>query len=269
MIKLIATDIDGTLVADGAAELPEGMPEVIEALMDKGVIFMAASGRSLVSIEGLFGPLKEKIYYAGCNGCLTGPYGEILFTEELDPALRNKMIEEIRQDDRMVPYLTDAHTMYDEGRLPEVTSWLRDSYHEDVTMVEDLTKVTAPCVKLSVYDKTKNPSKTFVEFQKKWKGYASVVTSGVVWLDVYKTGVNKGSAVKHLQEHFGITPEETMTLGDQQNDIELLMAAEHSYAIGNALPEVKAVAKHVADTQKNNGALKVFRELLAQLEEQA
>lgn len=268
MIKLIATDIDGTLVEDGAAVLPEGMPEVIEALIDKGVVFMAASGRSLISIEGLFGPLKEKIYYAGCNGCLTGPYGNILFTEELDRELRNTIIEEVRQDENLVPFLTSAKTMYDEGKNPDITSWLVDGYHEDVTIVEDLTKITDKCVKLSVYDKCKTPQVTFRDLQAKWGSHASAVTSGAVWLDVYKTGVNKGTAVKHLQNYLGIGPEETMTLGDQQNDIELLKSAVHSYAIGNALPEVKAVANHIADTQKNNGALKVFRALLAQLEDQ-
>ena len=71
MIKLIATDIDGTLVEDGASTLPDGMVETIEALIDRGILFVAASGRSLISLERLFAPIKEKIYYAACNGTLT------------------------------------------------------------------------------------------------------------------------------------------------------------------------------------------------------
>ena len=62
MIKLIASDIDGTLVPDGAGEInPEIYKEILR-LRGKGIQFAAASGRQWVSIERLFEPIKEKIF---------------------------------------------------------------------------------------------------------------------------------------------------------------------------------------------------------------
>lgn len=262
MIKLIATDIDGTLVKDGASRLPDGMVETIGALIDKGIIFAAASGRSLVSLERLFEPVKERIYYAACNGTLTGRYHDLMFTESLDHGLLTEMLEDIRAYESGIPFLTDAGCMYSDSSDKEIIAWLTEGYRENILQVPDLAAVDRETVKLCVYDRKGKADETFRPFIEKWSGAVSAATAGSMWLDVYKKGVNKGTAVKKLQDYFGVTPEETLTFGDQQNDIEMLKAAYHSYAIGNALPEVKAAARFVADTNINGGALKVFRTLL-------
>lgn len=81
-------------------------------------------------------------------------------------------------------------------------------------------------------------------------------------MDCMAPGVNKGVAVKLLQESLGILPEETIAFGDQMNDIEMLEAVYYSFAIGNARPEVKNVARFEADTNVNDGVLKVLKLLL-------
>lgn len=75
-------------------------------------------------------------------------------------------------------------------------------------------------------------------------------------------GINKGGAVKLLQESLGITPEETMVFGDQMNDIEMMQQAYYSFAVGNARPEVKAAARFQADVNVKDGVLKVLRLLV-------
>lgn len=262
MIKLIATDIDGTLVKDGASTLPEGMAETIAALMDKGIVFVAASGRSLISLERLFYPIKERIYYAACNGTQTGTYKNLMFAENLDKKLLKELIEDIRQYENTVPFLTNADTMYSDTEDEELLTWLAEGYQENITRVQDIARMPDEFVKLSVYDKSLRSGETFRGFREKWQGLVSTATAGSMWLDVYKSGVNKGTAIKRLQEHLGITPEETMAFGDQQNDIEMLKAAYHSYAVANALPQVKETARYVTDSNVDGGALKVFRSLL-------
>ncbi len=63
MIKLIASDIDGTLVTDGSHELNPELYDVILKLRAKGIQFAAASGRQWLSIESIFEPIKEKVFY--------------------------------------------------------------------------------------------------------------------------------------------------------------------------------------------------------------
>ena len=77
MIKMIASDIDGTLVRDGENQLDEELFDVILKLKKKGIYFVAASGRQTHSIEGLFAPIRDKIFYIGHNGAYVGSYGRI------------------------------------------------------------------------------------------------------------------------------------------------------------------------------------------------
>ena len=74
--------------------------------------------------------------------------------------------------------------------------------------------------------------------------------------------VNKGQAVKCLQESLGILPEETVVFGDQLNDLEMLNQAYYSFAVANAREEVRRAARFQADSNVRDGVLKVLRQLI-------
>ena len=63
MIKLIASDLDGTLLQNGSTEVPREIFELIIKLKEKGIIFAAASGRQYYSLRNLFGPVRDDIAY--------------------------------------------------------------------------------------------------------------------------------------------------------------------------------------------------------------
>lgn len=81
-------------------------------------------------------------------------------------------------------------------------------------------------------------------------------------MDCMAKGVNKGHAVKMIQESLGITPQETMAFGDQLNDLEMLDRAYYSFAVANARDEVRKAARFQADSNVNNGVLKILKQLL-------
>ena len=72
MIRLIVSDIDGTLTEDGGSRLDPELYEVILKLKSQGIYFAAASGRHSASIEYIFDPIKDKIFYIGDNGAISG-----------------------------------------------------------------------------------------------------------------------------------------------------------------------------------------------------
>ena len=72
MIKLIVADIDGTLLEDGGNALNPELFGVILKLRKQGIQFAAASGRQWASIEQVFDPIKEKIFYLSDNGAYIG-----------------------------------------------------------------------------------------------------------------------------------------------------------------------------------------------------
>jgi 5-amino-6-(5-phospho-D-ribitylamino)uracil phosphatase len=81
-------------------------------------------------------------------------------------------------------------------------------------------------------------------------------------IEVVRAGVNKGSSLALVAETLGIEREHVIAFGDEDNDLEMIKWAGYGVAMGNANPMVKAVAKHITDTNDNNGIAAVLEGLL-------
>ncbi|MBQ2404141.1 MAG: HAD hydrolase family protein, partial [Lachnospiraceae bacterium] len=89
-----------------------------------------------------------------------------------------------------------------------------------------------------------------------------VTFAGHQWVDVFDPALNKGVALKTLKNELGILPEETMVFGDQMNDMEMLEQAYYSFAVANARAEVKEAARFMADSNVEQGPMKIMKLLL-------
>lgn len=260
MIKLIVSDIDGTLLEDGGHELSPELLDVILKLRGKGMQFAAASGRQWASIEAAFDPIKEKIFYLSDNGAYVGCHGRNLFLNTIDTELIHEMIRDIRAAGLTV-VLSGPDVVYLDEKDPEIYDWLINGYKFRVKQVEDLLQVEDRFIKISAYKKESVEEATG-ELREKYGSRLKITISGDMWMDCMAAGVNKGQAVKLLQDSLGILPKETMAFGDQMNDTEMLNQAYYSFAVGNARQEVKEAARFQADTNVRDGVLKVLKLLL-------
>lgn len=262
MIKLIATDIDGTLVTDGGNELnPEYYPVILK-LRSQGVQFVAASGRQWVSIERLFEPIKEKIFYVSDNGAYIGCHGRSLYSYEMEPQLVEAIVKDVREIPGLEIMTEGLNSAFLETKDEKFLSWLIDCYKFQVEQVDDVLKTGEPVIKVSIYAE-KNVEEAARSIYEKYKDKLKIAIAGDMWMDCMSKGVSKGAAIRILQESLDIKPEETMCFGDQLNDIEMLNQAYYSFAIGNARKEVKEAARFQADTNKRDGVLKILK-LLAE-----
>jgi hypothetical protein len=261
MIKLIASDIDGTLVTDGGYDVPDELHEVIRKLRAKGIQFAAASGRQWASIESIFDPVKEKIFYLSDNGAYIGCHGRNLFLNPIECNTVMEMVEDVRTMEGLEVMLSGPDVVYLETKDREFLDWMVNDYKFRVETVEDLTKVQSEFIKISVYRKTDVEVYTR-QLREKYAERLKITISGDMWMDCMRPGVNKGEAVKILQESLSIKPEETMAFGDQLNDIEMLNQAYYSFAVGNARKEVKQAARFQTDTNLNQGVLKILKLLI-------
>lgn len=260
MIKLVVSDIDGTLLEDGKHELNPELFEVILKLRENGMQFAAASGRQWASIEAVFEPIKEKVFYLSDNGGYVGCHGRRLFTNPINRDIVMAMVKDIRAAGLDV-LVSGPDVVYMDSDNEEFYRWMVDGYKFQVRRVDDLLDVEDDFIKISAYKKADVEGAT-KELREKYQDKLKITISGDMWLDCMALGVNKGAAVKLLQESLGIRPEETIAFGDQLNDIEMLQAAYYSYAIGNARPEVKQVARFETDTNLNDGVLKILKLLV-------
>ena len=150
---------------------------------------------------------------------------------------------------------------YTESKDDALCNWLVESYKFNLHRVDDLLTVPVPCTKLSIYRAggVEEAVKPLVE---EFKDILQISCAGDVWLDCMAKNVNKGHAVKVIQDSLGIKPEETMAFGDQLNDIDMLQQAYYSFAVANARDEVKKAARFQADSNVNQGVLKILQNLL-------
>ncbi|MBT9777260.1 Cof-type HAD-IIB family hydrolase [Clostridium sp. MCC353] len=263
MIKLIVSDIDGTLLEDGGNVINPEVFDTILKLRGQGIQFAAASGRQWASIEQVFYPVKEKIFYLSDNGAYIGCHGRNLFLNTLDRQIVLDMVRDIREREDLEVMVSGPDVVYMETKDRDFVDWMVNGYKFRVKTVEDLTKVEDQFIKVAVYKKEAVEAAT-ADLREKYKDKLKMTISGDMWMDCMANGINKGEAVKLLQESLEILPEETMAFGDQLNDIEMLKRAYYSFAIGNARPEVKKAARFQADTNVNDGVLKILKLLVTE-----
>lgn len=245
MIKLVASDLDGTLLQNGAQSLTKETIDLIKRLIDKDIIFVAASGRQYANLRRLFEPVKDDIAYICENGALVVYKGQILHKTFIDREIGEKILVDIRERENCEILLSGMNTSYLEPKTNEYTHRMKNIVKNNVTVVKDILSVSEDYLKISVYERGGiDNSEDY--FKNKWGKYVTVVTSGMQWLDMINLNTNKGNAMKVLQEKLDILPNETAAFGDNYNDVEMLMAAGYSFAMESAKCDIINISKYTS-----------------------
>ncbi|MGB6129391.1 MAG: HAD family hydrolase [Psychrilyobacter sp.] len=258
MIKLIATDMDGTLL-NSKHEINPEFWEVWGKLKEKNIVFACASGRQYYNLIKKFENIKDDIYFIAENGSFVAYKGEILHINILDRKKTFEFIELARTIDGVNVVLCGKNSAYVELNDSKFIEEVKP-YYEKFEIVNSLEEVEDDFLKIALCDfknSEENSYKYFKEFENEYK----ITVSGGVWLDISNLDANKGTAMRKLQKILGITPKETLVFGDYLNDIELLESGEHSYAMENAHPKLKELAKNIAKSNEENGVVEKIKEL--------
>ena len=264
MIKLIVSDIDGTLVGDGQGEgsLDPRYYEVIHNLIERGVKFMACSGRQKLSIAKLFRPIEKEIYYAGDGGSVVSDAECVLFAKKLPKEITDQIIKDAEMITPCDIMVCGTKRAYCKSEDSELYRWMVNGYGYDIKAVGNLiNNIDDEIVKISIYHHSMAEELTNPWFRPKWEEKVKLNLAGIQWLDCVPKDAGKGAAVAFMQETFHILPSETIVFGDNQNDIEMFAYAEHSYAVSGAREEVIKAATHKCGDYRDNGVLKVLQKL--------
>lgn len=261
MIKLIASDIDGTLLVEGHDTINPEMYETIKKLKEKGILFAAASGRQYNSIRRLFAPVENEMIFICENGSNVICRGYEMSSTILNRKDTEDLIRFIRTLPGCCLCASTKGPMYVENDDPEFLGLLADGYHNDMRVVKDVLAEKAEFIKISIYKK--DGIQTIADpIIKAWKDRFHTVVAGEPWLDFMDYQADKGNALQSIQEMLHIKREETMAFGDNHNDLGMLAAAGESYAVANAKPAVIEAARYIAEENVNDGVLKVMKALL-------
>ena len=260
-VKLIVSDMDGTLL--NAHEEPSDLFfEQFQTLKKLGVHFAAASGRQYNSIAHKLAPIKDEITIIGENGGVAMRKEELIHLQTMTPESILEIIPTLRKVKDIFVILCGQHSAYIESKDPKLIDMFQEYYgtHE---IVEDLTTVVAktPILKIALYHPKSSEEFIYPQLQSFESNFLLKI-SGKNWLDLSSPTSNKGTALKVVQAKMNITPDETVVFGDYLNDLEMLQGAYFSYAMENAHPEVKKVARFETTSHNDLGVEKVIAEII-------
>lgn len=234
MIRLIASDIDGTLLQKGDREIPEEIFRQIRRLRRKDILFCPASGRQYRSLRQLFAPVADQIPFLCENGAVVygvGSPGPILSASPMDreEALALSRVICAHPDFEVV--LSGANTSYLLPKGDVILPLLRDRIGNNTVCLADLEEMPEDILKVTCYSPGGTAAAEEALVGRYGTGFQSAV-AGDKWLDF--TAADKGVGLTGLCRGLGIPLEDVMAFGDNYNDLPMLRIVGHPYLMENA-----------------------------------
>ena len=263
MIRLIATDIDGTLVKESTSKIYPELLQAIRSFTDRGNYFCVASGRQYYSIEHMFDKVSGRIIYLAENGAHVRYRDENILVKKM----RREYVEGIMKQLR--PYYGQCETVVStvdgsllETKNQEFLSFFEKGYRNKYRIVEDVLEEKTDILKIAIYQKDSIRDLGESTLIPAWQDKVKTCMAGEEWVDFMDASVDKGNALGVIQQYLGVSREETMAFGDNDNDIGLLQAAAESYAVENARETVKVQAKYICPSYQEKGVYQVIKQLI-------
>lgn len=263
MIKLIASDIDGTLVENSTAVLHPEMFDLIRKLKQKGILFCAASGRQYQSIANMFEPVKDDIIFLAENGAHIRYQNKDIALVPMKREHIEEIVHTIRRENRNGDYIVSTNNgSIMDTKNQEFIDLIKYGYRNKFRLVEDVLAEDVPIIKIAAFQKNSIRKLGEEILIPAFCDKVKATMAGEEWVDYMEVTVDKGHALQTIQEYFNIKREETLAFGDNSNDIGLLKAAGQGFAVENALDEVKAVATGICPSYDKKGVYETVNRLV-------
>ena len=253
MIKLVLSDVDGTLVTP-EKELTARAVEAVERLHEAEILFAVTSGRPPRGMSMLVEPLALATPIAAFNGgLLASPELEVLEEHTIPDRLVSPALELLesfalttwvyRGNDWLVldpdgPHVErEAHTVRFEPHVVDSFDGATSKVAKIVGVSDDHDAVAAAAAEASEV----------------LGDDVSASRSQPYYVDVTHPDANKGAVVRYLSRHYEVPPEEIATIGDMPNDVLMFAHSGLSIAMGNADREVQRAARRVTGSNDDDG----------------
>lgn len=262
MIKLIVSDIDGTLISYLQSTLPEALFPLIRRLREKGILFCPASGRQYHSLRRLFAPVADEVCFLCANGGVIYGPGR----EDSAPVLAKTAIprEDALALSDAIMALPDCEVLIDGINVSYVCS-TSEALAQDLTqrvgslvrIVERAEQIEEDIIKVSAFCPN-GPASAAKALGPRFAKTYHMAEAGPTWLDFMLA--DKGIGLRQLACALGLELSETAAFGDNWNDAPMLTLAGTAWVMETA-PEamLEQFPNHTSD------ALKELERILSEL----
>ena len=263
MIKLIAIDMDGTLL-DSQKEIPEENIKAIQEAAAAGIKTVLCTGRPRSGILPHFEKLglSEEEYIIMNNGCSTYETKNwtLLQYESLSRTEMEELLQACEDFPEVALTLTGEKTYYVVGdEVPELVAYDAGTVFTEAK-ARSLEEIFAEGQVIFQAMADSEPLDAFQNAVQDGlsQSYSTVRSQDYIF-EIMPQGATKASGLKHLAEKLDISPDQIMALGDAANDLEMLQFVGQSVAMGNASDDIKALCKYVTLTNDEAGVAHAIR----------
>lgn len=228
MVRLVASDIDGTLLQNGVREISGAVFEQILRLKKQGIMFAAASGRQYQSMRRLFAPVADDILYLCENGAIVYQDDRVLVKFPMPRKDAVSLIELIQGIDDCEVLISGANTSYLMPKHEDYLNHIRYFVGNHVTMIKSVDDIREEIIKISAYCRS-GAAAYDKPLGDPWRDRFHAALAGEKWLDF--TLADKGKGMKALLRALGIEAGEVIAFGDNFNDLPMLEMAGQAYMI--------------------------------------
>ena len=270
-VRMVAIDIDGTLVGDDLV-IRERTENAIASAVRRGVHVSLATGRMVTSAEPIARTLGLRDPIIGAQGGIVrampspaarraGHLGHLLYHRPLEAADAREAIAWCVQHglDPHVNHLETFIIRADDPRVDDYSAFLGGS----AKLVPDLiAAIQHPVTKVIASGAPPRPMDLLPAARAAFAGRASVTVSHPSYLEFVAEGVSKGRAIRWLAARHGVALGQVLAIGDQLNDLEMISAVGHGAAMPHAPAQVRAAARYVAPPLAGQGVAELIERLV-------
>ena len=266
-LRLVCSDVDGTLLTPNHQPTPKTVDAVLRTL--NRVPLVACTGRGRAGAYNALGPIGDALRQRGApgvflNGLITyGPGGDEILSEQTVPAeiVRSVAAFAAERGAAMVGFQRDRILCDVASEWTELFTNIYEPTPVPCGPWREIIKANEPLNKLIVLAPPERHTDELRPLLSEMLGESASLTMAIpTMLEVLPKGGSKGEGVKVLLDRLGVSPEEVMALGDAENDLGMLELAGLSIAMGNAPPSVRDVCDHVtaSNAEGDDGAAKAL-----------
>ncbi|ANZ34131.1 Cof-type HAD-IIB family hydrolase [Staphylococcus carnosus] len=284
MIKLIATDMDGTLLNAGH-EVSEENIQAIKAAQDQGITVVIATGRAFYEASSPIEPTGLKVPYICLNGAeVRDESFDIMHTSSLNREMIEQITNILNSEDVYYQVYTNFG-IYTEDPQKDLDIYIDIAEHAgqkaDVEKIrnhiqhridqgtlkvvdnyDDITGRRGEIVmKILAYDADVEKIER-VSKQLEQHSNLAISSSARGNIEITNAYAQKGIALEEITNQLGIDMKDVMAIGDNMNDVSMLERVGYPVAMENAIPEVKEYAKEITDTNEHSGVGKAINKML-------
>ena len=287
MIKLIASDMDGTLL-NSRHEIDNESVEAIKNSEEAGIIFAISTGREYGNVKPFLEKHNIKCQCILMNGAeYRDEDGTIIDVINIDKDIASKIIDILNKNKVSARIFTNDGVYTSDSEEQALNEMIyrtmslnpglteeeaieeakRQSYFMKLKYIDDMKEFLDSNIEIRKFIAFHKDMELINEIKKEIGKIAEVAVSSSFAdnIEVTHMTAQKGIILAKAAQRMGIDKSEVMVIGDSCNDYSMFEIFEESVAMENAIPEIKKIAKHITDTNDNLGVAKAINEVVEKL----